>query len=454
MSDDRLTLTRQELYELAWSKPMNELARDFGISDVALAKRCRNLHIPVPGRGYWARVAAGQAPPRPDLPERKPTWRDHRALMVEPPAKGTVDRLPEAANAHSLDADTRAKLEHLSVSLSQDLREATSAVKRTALVHKHPNRGQMPFARGEKTGAILDLHVSAGALDRALLFADALLRTAESLGWSFVEPLPEEDGSGGLLQRGNGHYHPPTSTSDIGELLVDGERIAFRIEERTTEVPRQLTRAERRYERSADGRSETRVDLQFTGALRLVRLDRNCGSERRKTWYDHRGRRVENRIPEVLRNFFELALEIKARRVEAERRRREREEEERQRRELEERREANGRLVKALELQAGAWHRARFLRAYLRAARRALPEGVTIGFLGNRIDFLQWAEQYVNGLDPLHAQPRTETMLPERSSWAGSSELKDGLSRLAGHEWAKSWKHAPRSDVRGIDDLK
>ena len=48
-----LTLSRQDLYELAWSKPMVELAQDFGISNVALAKRLRKLGIPLPGRGYW-----------------------------------------------------------------------------------------------------------------------------------------------------------------------------------------------------------------------------------------------------------------------------------------------------------------------------------------------------------------------------------------------------------------
>ena len=49
--DKPLTLSRDDLYELVWSKPMRDLAKDFGISDVGLAKRCRRLGIPVPGRG-------------------------------------------------------------------------------------------------------------------------------------------------------------------------------------------------------------------------------------------------------------------------------------------------------------------------------------------------------------------------------------------------------------------
>src|SRR5882757_5738568 len=74
--DKPITLSREDLYELAWSKPILELAKDFGISDVGLAKRCKRLGIPIPGRGYWARVDAGQTPYRPKLPKREPQWHD------------------------------------------------------------------------------------------------------------------------------------------------------------------------------------------------------------------------------------------------------------------------------------------------------------------------------------------------------------------------------------------
>lgn len=86
---DSLTLSREDLYELAWSKPMLGLAKDFGISDVALAKRCRRLGIPVPGRGYWARVDAGQQPYRPKLPHREPERSDHSALTVSSSREGS-----------------------------------------------------------------------------------------------------------------------------------------------------------------------------------------------------------------------------------------------------------------------------------------------------------------------------------------------------------------------------
>jgi|GEM_PF-2368160 len=60
---------RKELYNKVWRLPMRILAKEFGISDVALAKTCKKLHVPVPGRGYWAKKAANQPiGPRPPLP--------------------------------------------------------------------------------------------------------------------------------------------------------------------------------------------------------------------------------------------------------------------------------------------------------------------------------------------------------------------------------------------------
>jgi len=51
---------REELYQKVWDRPVQKVAKDFGMSDVGLAKVCRKLFVPLPGRGYWARKAAGK----------------------------------------------------------------------------------------------------------------------------------------------------------------------------------------------------------------------------------------------------------------------------------------------------------------------------------------------------------------------------------------------------------
>ena len=59
---------REELYERVWTTPMHRLAKEFGYSDVGLAKLCEKHNIPRPGLGYWRRLELGQKPERPPLP--------------------------------------------------------------------------------------------------------------------------------------------------------------------------------------------------------------------------------------------------------------------------------------------------------------------------------------------------------------------------------------------------
>src|SRR5829696_8894425 len=67
MQDDS-KLTRAELYERVWSTPTPKLAKEFGISDVALGKICKKLGVPKPYPGYWQQLAAGRRVHREPLP--------------------------------------------------------------------------------------------------------------------------------------------------------------------------------------------------------------------------------------------------------------------------------------------------------------------------------------------------------------------------------------------------
>src|SRR5438132_6961131 len=60
--------TREELYDVVWSESMSKLARRLGLSDRGLAKACARANVPVPGRGYWAKLRHGKRVHRPPLP--------------------------------------------------------------------------------------------------------------------------------------------------------------------------------------------------------------------------------------------------------------------------------------------------------------------------------------------------------------------------------------------------
>jgi len=58
---------RLDLYNEVWNQPLIKLSRKYGISDVRLGKVCRELKIPHPGRGYWAKRKAGKPVVQPSL---------------------------------------------------------------------------------------------------------------------------------------------------------------------------------------------------------------------------------------------------------------------------------------------------------------------------------------------------------------------------------------------------
>lgn len=60
-------LTRQQAFDLAWSRPIRDLASLLGVSNVALSKSLTKAGIPTPQRGYWNKLAAGQRVTRPKL---------------------------------------------------------------------------------------------------------------------------------------------------------------------------------------------------------------------------------------------------------------------------------------------------------------------------------------------------------------------------------------------------
>lgn len=62
---------RKKLYQEVWKEPVSIVAKRYGVTDVALAKNCRKLNVPLPPRGYWAKIQAGAKLKKIPLPKYK-----------------------------------------------------------------------------------------------------------------------------------------------------------------------------------------------------------------------------------------------------------------------------------------------------------------------------------------------------------------------------------------------
>jgi hypothetical protein len=349
-----------------------------------------------------------------------------------------------------LPADEQAfqsRLATLNITPATALSDTCAAVRRTTRHEKHPERAALPFARGERTGPIVNIDMTAALLDRALLLADRLIRTAEALGWALQDPPPPPPKK---PEPRRFAWEPRIPTPKLepamARLLVDGIEVEFRIEERKRRIeldkPAPATKRRNQYDTSPPA-----YRMEATGVLRLLCVSPHFyyDSERR-VWYDQGRSWVEDKIPKILWRFQQLAtqtLREKAAKEEAARKEAERE---RREHELSIRRGNHAKLIEELERQAGAWLRATILQRYLRALRRAAGDGRVRGTLGEKkVDFLRWAEQYVDQLNPLSTTPRNPDQQREHSVyWKADEEaLKKQLFRLFGCENELPCKLAP-----------
>ena len=111
-------ISRAELYELVWLKPMVHISKSFGTSAADLRELCVTHDIPLPKAGHWMQVAAGKSVVRPKLSYRnryQETIQITRTVAVERPATKVV--VPKHSDStHFVTSVAPERAEGLSVS--------------------------------------------------------------------------------------------------------------------------------------------------------------------------------------------------------------------------------------------------------------------------------------------------------------------------------------------------
>lgn len=164
-------MTREELYELVWTKPMTEVAKGFDVSGSYMARVCTVLNVPRPERGYWAKLAVGRAPAREPLPEAQPGdqlhWSKDGKLHAPPQPRVQIRRRRPTgtpASADNIHPLVRGARQHF---------ETGRPVDEGAYLK--------PYKR-----LLLDVTTSKTCLDKALAFANDLYIALQSAGHRVV----------------------------------------------------------------------------------------------------------------------------------------------------------------------------------------------------------------------------------------------------------------------------
>jgi hypothetical protein len=361
---EHLQLTREELYEKVWSSPTTELAAEFGISDVALAKRCKKLNVPKPTLGYWAKVAAGQKPEKEPLP---PSASEEFIKAAGQPLEKTFS-LPET---------------------DEQLHSLASELRRTLTAGK-PDSHKRVSAR-ERT--LPEVNVTKALIEQAAKSFHVILNGVEPLGISFRKARSSYDS--GYFQKGH-------------------DRLYLKIEEELVERPAQSGGTIRR------SSWQLPADCQVaSGALTFSLGPERYAVREEKQWRENDksplGELLAQIVAEIRRYYVaaqkrraQESIEREKQRVESERRWREHQEKEAIRRGEEQKRQH------AATLEATAHSRSEDL---IKAAEWWRLHRVTLDFIdeceqrwrGNQtgeltteqLAWLAWARESAEAMSPL-----------------------------------------------------
>jgi len=398
-----VSFTRSELFEKVWATPLLKLAREIGVSDVALGKACRRAAIPLPGRGYWAKaVETRRVPPLPATADPgRPTIEfqvlDVPALeqrIATPKAPRDLIEVPETLDEkpHPLVAKTR-----------------KCANKRTV------NEGRLVLDFSQA----LHVRISPDALDRVLRLLDSLIKASEAKGYNW-------------------------SITSEGKTVIecDGESLAVELKERVPrrEIPPKPAPSPRR---SRHGWSPNLSYLDYSSRYEWVstnelsfHIDEYIAGSAQRTWNDTKHSRLEEKLDLILAGLPAVAAGLKAKREEHEAWRRSYEEERRREREEARRVETQRRLRKRLVLAMQDWERASRLHRFcdavearcrdLDSAQRAVATA-----------WLIWAREQADVLDPLgHDLGALTSSAVELPEWFPGESY--GYSRPKPDWWAIS----------------
>ncbi len=316
MSANELSkLSREALFEKVWSMSGVKLAEALGVSDVAIAKRCRKLNVPRPPRGHWAKVEAGHQPKRPPLPP-----------FLEAAASEKMKRA--AARRTNMPADPDAVHP-----LSEEFLRAVESAK----LSYDKKRVHL------KERALPEADISKDLAPQAARAFNMLLQSLEPLGIKFGKSLSKYEG---------------------GRFRLGNDRMQFKIEEDLVEKPADVVRRRRFTYSSPDANKVLSGKLSF-----ILKAEQYAPSRIEHRWVEDEKGPLEAILSEIVKFICDYFVGLQKRReaeeierekqrVEAEIRRKKQEEEEARRRQEElEQKQAEARRKHPGLLEGEAQHR-------------------------------------------------------------------------------------------------
>ncbi len=360
-------VTREELYKQVWETPMSKLGKEYGLTDNGLRKICDRLNVPYPPRGYWAKKAAGQKVATYKLPAHKEGTPKDSYIRPTPPQELMPPEVKEAvaaAKAKNPEIFVPEKLVKPHPVIAKWLRDYDERWERY-------RKDRDPFTRNLWKPA--DFTESDRRMHRIL---HGLFKALEAKGASI-----KEDERGDLVAE------------------IQGEKIEFKLREKSKQVHRPLTAEEKKY--SWNEKKDTKYDLMPTGKLAFS-IKTYLPNKLQREWIESNDKSMEVLLADIVATILAsvpLLVEKAKQRQEEELQRQiesNRRYEEEQRQKLE-----NHRWRRFMEM-AQQWREAEVASGFITALKQ-LPMDEAAKFGGKDMaEWTAWAEEQLISRNPLN----------------------------------------------------
>ena len=360
---EKIILTRKELYDLVWSKPVAALLRNYDIKSSELRKILTDMNIPTPEMGHWQRLQYGKPVEIKLLPDDF-LGRDNITMTLRD-IDSPFNKSPQKILKESIINET-----NLPVKVSQKLSKPDPLISeaRESLMMKRSIQNSryvgLNFDRykgmAETKRNEIRIRVSPANVGRALRFLDAIIK----------------------LLRARQH-----------DIIIKNDRTYAVFEEEKFEIS-----LKERFFRTKSSDSWLSFEYQPSGIL-VFKLE----SYPYKEWKDGQ-RLIEDRLPDILAWLELCAQKRKQERLYYEEQHKIQEEKERIEREIRTRKEKEIRKFKKLVKEANQWHQAQIIRSYLSYIEdKALEFGELTDDLKNWINL---SKQKADWYDPIRKRRR------------------------------------------------
>lgn len=244
-------MTRSELYELVWTKPILQLAEELGISDRGLSKKCKRHKVPVPYRGYWAKMEAGKKARKYPLPKNNDESLDCIYFVKEKDSYKALEKIID----FPMPDEVLNKLDSFDIHSEYRKRHELITPTRKSISKKRTDR--YGYALLSKEG--LSLKVTQGTLERSIELFSHIITYCNHMGWE-------------VLNR-----HGKTC------IEIEGQKIAIRVKEKIKQVKHELTEKEKHDQKRWSHSYAPKHDYLSTGEL-SIEIDQCNSYDQKSVW--------------------------------------------------------------------------------------------------------------------------------------------------------------------------